>query len=195
MKRPNPSLFPSGGWFYRHTDGTTIRGTSREDLATQVVEYFIRIGENTDLVDDRIDEFICKVRPTICRHETWIVDSQKETSPKVALAGKVKAYLAKAMKESRMKVNGLPRVSAEVARQRAEICRKCPLNSPWAQTCQVCVESVRHASEQLAKDGPKIDTSGLKGCLAHGFHLPTAVRLAYATETPNAPEQCWRRSI
>lgn len=193
MRRPIPGLYPSGGWCYRHEDGTLITARSRDELSIRVGEYFIRIGHETETLENRIDEFICKSRPVICRDDSWIKGAVRQNPEGALLASKMQAYLNTCVKTQRLTTGGLPRVDPEVARQRAEICRKCPANRDWTKSCHVCEQGVKVAAKTLAEAGPKVDVSSLKACSHFGYHLGTAVRIAFRTFDDTAPEQCWRR--
>lgn len=191
MLRPNPPLYPTGGWFYRHTDGTVLADPNKSGLIVKVTEYFVRVGEDPTKAEDRIDEFICKVRPSICLDET-IVMRTRETTPGMALAAKMMGYLNLTTRVNRLTPGGIPRVAKEIAARRAEICRACPQNQQWSRTCSACEENVSHAVKNFAKLGPDVDTNGLKGCQHFGYSLPVAVRVAFKEFDPGAPEKCWR---
>lgn len=196
MKRPNLNLYPPGGWQYRHSDGEEFFGQNREELTIKLVEYLLRRGDPTEGADDLIDAFICASRPSICAEERQ-VNLRRVTSPTAELAAKIGHFLALCVKTQKQKVNGIPRVSPDIARARAKICQQCPANREWAVTCKVCEESVKHASDFVAKAGPRIaedKLAGLKGCSKFGYHLPTAIRIAFEKFEDSAPAHCWRRN-
>jgi hypothetical protein len=191
--QPNPSLHPPRGWWYRHVDGTTIRGASKDKLVFAVAEYLAQLDENHEKAEQLVDEFICSHHPSICRETSRIMSPKRANSQAADLTARMLGYLAKTVRVNRVKAGGLPRVDPSVAKERADICRKCPHNLMWQKNCASCVEKVSSAAELLSRDGPEVETKGLKACDHHGYHLPTAVRIAFTEFDPGAPEQCWRR--
>ena len=191
--RPNPQLHPPRGWWYRHVDGTTIRAENRERLVFSVAEYLAQLDEDHEKAEELVDQFICFHHKSICREEGSTGGRERVMTQGADLTARMLGYLAKTVRVNRVKSGGLPRVDKAVAEERAKICRQCPFNQQWQKTCSSCVEKIASASLLISRDGPDVGTKGLKACEKLGYHLPTAVRIAFSEAEPTAPDQCWRK--
>lgn len=170
-------------------DGTFLAGRDRRDLETMLLSYKIREGLDPERVTDEVDEYFCGAYPSRCREDNNVTP---QLSPKVHLAAKVAAYVAKAIRIDAQK-SGIPRVDPAEALRRADICRGCPFNQQWEASCTLCEESIKVAGGKMVKKGPQIPDKGLHGCTAFGTWLPLAVRTKWTHFDARAPGHCWRK--
>jgi len=87
----------------------------------------------------------------------------------------------------------LPFVDGLVARDRAEICRKCPFQHGWEKNCATCKDSTKAVQRQLV-EGRDDFGRGLLGCLILSENTAVSVHLkGDEVSEDKLPANCWRK--
>lgn len=188
--RPNPNLYPDGGYLFVEGDGTKFRGESWKNLISKVRDYRQRNKRPAGDPESEIFSQYCSRMPSHCKNmSTGPVVIQGSHS--ISLNQRVLQFIANLLEWKRKAA--IPRVADSVAAERAAVCAACPHNKPLVQTCQTCVKSVAHG-RKVVLDGAASHHQGLLACDVLGEDLPLTVHI----EQPKVPEgrvppYCWRK--
>lgn len=186
--RPNPNLYPDGGYFFIEADGTRFRGESWRDLIAKVTAYRETNKRAIGSPEDDIFAQYCARMPAHCRQPAPPIAPKHHS---ITLNQRVLQSLARIMEMKRRAP--IPRVSDEEATRRAEICKRCPFHKPLVRSCEACVRTVDSTRKAVLGPNPS-QHQDLLACGALGEDLPLTVHL----EQPKVaggelPTECWRK--
>lgn len=189
MRRINVNCFPKSGYFFKEADGTIIRAdVGWAGVIARVKAYRRRNGLPPGDPETEVHEFACRQNPTIC---TEVSNEQIMTTRRVSIKGKLLAWLNKMI--AHFKKEGQPTfVSAELSRERANICARCEFNTPISEGCSSCRKAMNEMRRAII-GGRDIDTR-VTGCLVLNEDIPTTVWIEQQTvEHGELPAHCWRK--
>lgn len=182
----NTNVYPKTGYMFQDKDGVKIFGATWVGVFARVIAYRQRKGQEVGDVPGEVIAQACAREPIICNHGSR-EPLQKQSVP---LKTRVLAWLngLRANKEK----NPPQIVSWELARERTEICAKCPLNQSLQDGCASCRAALRELRNDLV--GNRFKDGRLNECGVLGEDLPVSVYLEQQTvERGDLPAHCWRR--
>lgn len=187
--RPNPNLYPDGGYIFVEGDGTQFRADSWKSLKTRVEEYRARNKMPPGNPEEEIFSQYCVRMPHHCKNFSRV--SVVNGAHSLSLNQRVMQFISNLLEWKRKAP--IARVPDSVAAERAAICAACPRHKPLVQTCQQCLKTVSHGRKVIL-DGASSQHQGLLACEALGEDLPMTVHI----EQPPVPEDrvpahCWRK--
>jgi hypothetical protein len=187
--RPNPNLYPDGGYIFVEGDGTQFRGESWRDLISKVKSYRERNGRPTGDPEADIFAQYCSRMPNHCK-DTRNVPVQN-SSHSLSLNQRVLQFIATLLERKRR--SPIPRVPDSEAAERATICASCPRQKSLVQTCQQCLTTVAQG-RKVVLDGQPSHHQGLLACEALGEDLPLTVHIEQPPVSDDkVPSHCWRK--
>lgn len=187
--RINVNIYPSGGYFFVETDGTTIRANnSWAGVVARVVAYRKRNGIASGNPSEEVHAQACKRNPNAC-HEAQ--DPVTMKAIKVAtLKGRVLAWAASL--RARRAHEPLPFVDEGLMRARANVCAGCPAHTALAGGCGSCKKAVKAVREEIL--GGRVIDDRMAGCVVLGEDCAINTWLGDITvDNPELPGCCWRR--
>lgn len=184
----NPNLWPDGGWFFKDADGVKHVASSFPALINTVTEYRKRRSQPPGDVEQEITVQLCGRNRGFCKDTN---PGPIPEMPSPTLHQKVLDYLTTMTQEKRLK--RLKRVSDDVARQRAEVCARCPRQRAHPSTCGGCLQSIANSRKALL-DGQDPVHAGIQTCSVLQEDAATMVHFDVGRRNdPGLPPQCWRR--
>lgn len=189
--RPNPNLYPDGGYIFIEGDGTRFRGDSWKNLISKVADYRARNNRPAGDPESEIFTQYCVRMPSHCKNMTAgpvkVIDGHHSLS----LNQRVMQFISNLLEWKRKAP--IPRVPDSVAAERAAVCASCPRHKPLVQTCQTCMNTVAHGRKVIL-DGVASHHQGLLACEALGEDLPLTVHIEQpAVPADRVPAHCWRK--
>jgi hypothetical protein len=182
----NTNIFPKTGFMFVEKDGARIFGQTWAGVFARVAAYRRRKGQPEGDVPGEVIAQACSREPIICNHGTNAPLNQQA----VPLKTRVLAWL-NSLRANREK-HPVEIVSWETARERTEICAKCPKNQGLADGCASCRAALRELRDDLV--GNRFKDGRLNECDVLGEDLPVSVYLEQQTvEHGGLPANCWRR--
>lgn len=186
--RPNPNLYPDGGYFFLEGDGTRFRGESWRDLIAKVTKY--REVNKRPVGNPEEDVFAqyCARIPSHCKQMTAPAPPSHHS---ITLNQRVLQASAKLMERKRKAA--IPRVTDTEAIRRAEICKRCPFYKPLVRSCEACIRTLESARKVILDKNPS-QHQDLLACGALGEDLVLTVHIEQPAATGvDLPVDCWRR--
>jgi hypothetical protein len=188
MKVVNLNLYPSGGHFFKDSDGSNHRAGSWKRVIEKVRDYRARAGLPPGNPNDEVMAQACVRQPAICNNAPTQVTVVKKDAP-------FKAKVLQWFREiSKSQARGPLRYVSELERkQRVAICSKCPFNIDTETSgCGSCKAAVAAYRRNLLASRPVDDSLG--GCKILNADLPTAVSLdEVRVDNAALPAHCWRK--
>lgn len=187
--RPNPNLYPDGGYIFVEGDGSKFRGEGWKDLIRKVQEY--RERNKRPVGDPEADVFqqYCQRMPSHCKSMGNSPPPSKSHS--LSFNQRVLQFMANLMEWRRRAA--IPRVPDSVAAERAAVCAGCPHNRPLVRSCQQCVTAIDSGRKAVLGANPS-QHQGLQACEALGEDLPTTVHIEQPkVPADRVPPHCWRK--
>ncbi len=188
MRKINVNLFPRSGYFFKEADGTILRAeVGWAGVIARVKAYRRRNNLPPGDPDAEVNEFACKQNPNLC---TEVSNAQIMQTRRVSIKGKLLTWLNKMI--ALIKKEPATFVSAELSKQRADICAGCPFNTPISESCTPCRKAMNELRRAVV-GGRSLDTR-VTGCLVLNEDIPTTVWLDMQTvANAELPGHCWRR--
>lgn len=186
----NVNIFPSGGYFFRDSDGSVHRAGSWRRVIQKVTEY--RARNRLPMGNPEAETYAqaCLRQPAICGGLQTQVAVVK---PAIPFKAKVLQWLSGFVQLQTR--SPLKYVSDAEAKQRANVCAVCPGNtSLGVESCGSCKQSIQSYQSTLLGNARRRD-SRLGGCKFLNSELQTAVHLdEVRVDNPSLPRHCWRRT-
>lgn len=191
LVRPNPNLYPEGGYFFVEGDGSQFRGESWRDLIAKVTAYRERNKRAVGDVESEVFTQYCQRMPSHCKQMPKGGGSTTNSHHSMSLNQKVLQWVAGMLDWKRRAA--IPRVQDEEAARRAAICANCPRMKPLVESCEMCIKALKDGRRAIL-DGAASYHQGLLACDALGEDCQTTVHI----EQPKAdeslvPANCWRK--
>lgn len=188
--RPNPNLYPEGGYFFVESDGSRWRGDSWKDLIAKVSAYRERNGRVVGEVEQDIFSQYCSRIPAHCRDMT---NPPIQNAHSLSFNQRVLQRFSELLDQKRKAPKSLGRVSDAVAAERAAICARCPRQQPLVESCQTCINGVKHGRVALLDNAASLHQN-LLPCGALSEDPQTTVHLDLPpVDSAALPTECWRR--
>lgn len=189
--RPNPNLYPDGGYIFVEGDGTQFRGDSWKNLKGKVADYRERNKLPAGDPETEIFSQYCARVPSHCKNMTDGPVRVIDGAHSLSLNQRVMQFISNLLEWKRK--TAIPRVTDSVAAERAAVCASCPRHKPLVQTCQQCLNTVKHGREVIL-DGAASQHQGLLACEALGEDLPLTVHIEQPpVPADRVPANCWRK--
>jgi hypothetical protein len=191
-----------GGWHKPEVDRAgrqlrePIRADTFWDLIAAVTKFradnLIPIGN----VQHDVEEYICEKFPNSCvsRGATAVVEirvAPPAVNPAQTLTDNMIGWMDK-----RLNNHSVDRIVIDSeARQRAEVCRKCPMNVKWNTGCGTCVDAVGRLSTalRLGKDVPGGKRLFACRVLQHENRSAVWLDKSLVETSPTLPGHCWAK--
>lgn len=185
--RINVNLFPKDGYFFRESDGATIRADSWRGVIARVASYRKMNGLPAGNPEEEVNAQACQRNPSYCSRET---QQQREQTRRVSVKGRVLAWLSALRKKK--ETEPITKVDPAVAKERAKICLACPQNTAIADGCSSCKSALAEYRRGLL-DG-RNPVKGLNGCAVLGEDTCVSTNLdEVRVENSDLPDNCWRK--
>lgn len=186
--RPNPNLYPEGGYIFVESDGTRFRGESWKDLIAKVAEYRARNGREKGDPEAEIFTQYCVRMPSHCgmhtTHQTIVPHS-------MTFNQKVLQWFSNLLEWKRR--NPIARVTDGEAARRAAICARCPMQRSLVESCESCIKTIRHGRLTVL-DGHASQHQNLQPCAALGEDCMVSVHIEQPqVPAEQVPAECWRK--
>lgn len=184
----NTNLYPKEGYRFKDKDGVLHASTAGwVDLMRKVQAYRKRKGQPVGDVEVEVLTQACNRNPGFCSELSPQVVRQRLV---VSLKGRVLSWLNMFRRMAEQK--RVEYVQPGEASRRAEICAKCPNNTPLPEGCASCRAAVT-ASRKAIIGGRTID-GRLNGCCVTGEDIPSSIWIEQQTvENGALPGECWRK--
>lgn len=200
MKLKSRGIIPHGGYFHvlDPLTGNRISAVHWDHLMTKVKEERRAMGAPIGLeLDQEVEQWACIAHPD----EVEVVDERLPKRRSLNLDDVVRGTQVLFA----FKLAGSPLVSQEEANRRAAICRVCPMNLMWSQSCSVCAK-VENAVQAVVgnvrtKHDQQLFSCSICACsLKAAVHIPNAIlnkannaEMNRAFELAAEAFNCWHR--
>lgn len=195
------SVVMPGGWHKPEKDrlGQDLPEPIRADTYKKLIEAVVqfRLDNSIPLGDVKaeVDEYICTTFPHMCHYienaRVVITVGKPPPNRRPSLTDDIIQWFVRVLKDH--SIDKL--VTPDVAKQRAEICRKCKLNIRWNESCGSCVETINRSSA-LVRFGQDVPHGKeLKGCqvLRHENRSAVWLKDEFLESDDSLPSYCWAR--
>jgi hypothetical protein len=185
MIRIQFNIRPPNGWEFKERDGTVIRAGSWRGVIKKVVHYRLLNRFPPGDPTTEVTAQACHKNPSSCYDDkgSW----RHPAAGGISLKARVLKWLSELSKVTPAYVP-----SAD-AKQRADICMRCPNQSAVAKGCSTCHSAVKALEEQNLR-GRAADPR-LLHCSVLGHDLKVAVWIADSRlNNPHLPGSCWRKA-
>lgn len=179
------NIRPSTGWEFMERDGTVHKAGSWRGVIKKVMHY--RLLNKLPLGEPQaeVTAQMCQKNPSLCYDGSGMWKHPKPPEP--SLKGRVLRWLSELAKVTPAYV------SEAEANRRAEICMRCPYQSPMEKGCATCKAAVRELEKANLRG--RAPDPRLLCCSILGFDLKVAVWIADTRlNDPRLPGHCWRKA-
>lgn len=183
----NMNLYPREGYFFKDSDGATIRASDWPKVMLRVAAYRKRAGLALGDVEAEVSAQACARNPAHCSE---LNDATTHQTKIASLKGQVLKYLS--FIRGLMPGNRVPWVSDADARNRSAVCASCPNNTSLPEGCSSCRAAVRAMQKEIL-GGRRIDAR-LNACSVLGESIPVSVWVDHdVVDSAVLPAHCWRK--
>jgi len=202
---PNPHVLPPDGFYFVDADNVKHTGSTWSELYKRVKEYRLQNGKPPGDPMTEVNDFTCKRYPQGCKelrkvYPTRVGGTTRIAAPSptprvVAMANKVVQWFYKVIRGSAGQTNFL--ASPQEAQRRAEICRRCPRQTPWTLDCGTCAGSAFRLATAIRQNRDVKNGDGLMACRVLGEDTRTSIHLERLkpVDSDDLPPECWRKAI
>jgi len=187
MQRVKVNVYPKSGYVFKEADGTTISGNTWSGVISRVRLYRNRNNLPPGAPENEVHAQACQRNPSLCIHDDGGVT--RRATQEASLKGQVLKWFAALRKRP------FTFVSPELAKERAAVCKRCPMNAGLPEGCANCRKVLKELRRSVLGVGRTGEDALLHhGCTVLGFEQATAVHLDDPTEVNNElPENCWKK--
>lgn len=191
MKRVNPNLYFPGGYQYREVDGTLLKASSWRSLYAKVAEYRRINGKPPGDPENEVQAQACARSPQLCHDDKPAApaprtEKQRNESLKSAVLRWMSEIVRKIEKGEAVLIT-----DEGLAGARADVCRRCPLQTEVGGGCGSCKAAVKGMATKIR--GKRAELPG-SGCSFFQTHTPSMARLEIeAVREAALPPECWRK--
>ena len=186
----NRNIYPDGGYIFTESDGTRLKASGWKTLEAKVRGY--RAVNKMPPGDpwQEINVQYCARMPHLCRQVGEPVPPGGVGE--VSFNHRVLAWIGTMVGMKRK--HDFNRVDSATALSRANTCARCPKQKSLNHACEGCLLSLKDARNGLL-DGVKARFKNLNPCgvLSEDCQVSVFV-LQKPSNSPELPENCWRRS-
>ena len=178
----NGNVYPKSGFLFVDADKVRHVGDSWPGVIARVRAYRKRRGLPEGDVAAEVVAQACAREPVICQHEGEHLAAVRKAS----LKSKIINWLnfVRGHQDKRF-------VEQSLARQRADICAKCPKNVPLPGGCASCTNTLNALRKEIL--GARFIDGRLNACEAMEEDLPTVVHIDMVAVDHELPGHCWRK--
>ena len=179
----NSNIFPKSGFIFKDSEGVKHVADSWPGVIARVKAYRKRRGQPEGDVAAEVISQACAREPVICQRDNGHAAAVRKAS----LKSKIINWLnfVRGHQDKRF-------VEQDLARQRAEICARCPKNVPLPGGCASCTNTLNALRKEIL--GSRFIDGRLNECEVMEEDLPTVVHVyMVAVENGDLPGHCWRR--
>lgn len=182
------NIRPPGGYRFQERDGTKLHASSFKALSRAVAIYRANAQLPPGSPEEEVLEQACRDNASLCLPGEFI-----PSAPPAQRAGLRRVQWLIAWGKQAKATDGIVFVSAEQARQRADVCAACPANVKVPEDCSSCRKAVTTLQSNVIGTSravdPRIGVCNVIGCdLAAAVHLDE-IRVNEAS----LPAGCWRK--
>lgn len=202
MSRIIEGMILPGGWHYKDSTGYRIPYTGElpnpKAVVDAILHYRLENGLPAGNPEQDMEAYVCSAFPRWCageadRSNTFMDNTVASSRPSTLRFVDIISLWANSLYGTAGKLSLVPLREAE---QRAEICKGCPQNTIWENSCPPCVQSAQRLLSIIRQGKDVQQLNELHGCKCHGFCTRTAVHLEREHLPPvanDAPSACWLR--
>lgn len=187
MKSLNGNLYPRDGYFFIDSDGARISGDTWAGVVRRVEGYRRRQGRPVGDVNAEVTAQACQRNPVICTEDSAAYQHElRKSSLKSRVLGWFSAFIAHMQQHP-------PTFSSETdARNRANVCAGCPLNTALPDGCSSCKAALNEMRKSVI--GARFQDQRIHACNGTSEDLNTAVWIEQdRVENGALPGHCWRK--
>jgi hypothetical protein len=187
VQRIKVNVFPKSGYIFKEADGTTITGNTWAGVISRVRLYRKRNNLPAGDPETEVHAQACQRNPSLCIQDDG--GTTRRATSEVSLKGRVLKWFAELRKRQ------FSFVSQEVAKERAAVCKRCPMNTGLPEGCANCRAALNELRRTVLGTGRAGEAALTHhGCSVLGFEQATAVHLDDPTEVNNdLPAHCWKK--
>jgi hypothetical protein len=184
--RINVNLYPKDGYVFRENDGTLHRSHKGwKDVIARVTSYRKVNGLPIGNPEQEVHDQACRNNPTYCSEANPL---PPVPTTRISLKGMVISWMANLRRLS----DKVQMVPPALAKERAEVCAKCPFNVALKEGCAPCKAFVSESRNAILK-GRSVD-GRLNACEKFTADAATLVHIDEPTvEKPDLPDHCWKK--
>lgn len=191
MKKVNPNLFFPGGYYFKEADGTMLKAASWRSLYAKVRTYreINKLPAGNPEVEVNAQK--CAQSPNLCHEDVPTVPKPVTEKQRTE---SLKSAVLRSMTEMarRVSANEVSFVNDGLAAARADVCRRCPLQTEVGSGCGSCKAAVRALAKQIRGKHPELPGSA---CSVFQTHTPSQAYLDDpAVRRDDLPPECWRKA-
>jgi len=188
--KPNENVYPHGGRFFKESDGSTHRAETWPGVISRVRAYRKRNRIAEGNVEAEVYAQACAREPSLCTNADDAAHEKavRKTNLKVRMLQWLSALIKDKSKFP------TPFVSAELAKERANICAGCPHNTPLQDGCATCKAAISELRRSVI--GERAVDGRLHGCEILGTDLGANVHIdEVRCSIDELPGFCWRKIV
>ena len=181
----NPNVHPKTGHFFKDSEGVRHFADSWPGVIARVKAYRKRMGKPEGDVAAEVTAQACSREPIICHPDGRA--ATESAVRKSSLKSKILSWLVSVRGNQEKRF-----VDDALAKQRADICAKCPKQVPLPGGCASCANAVIGLRKEIVGGRP-LDAR-LTECdvMTEDTQVTTWIDMT-AVDNPDLPAHCWRR--
>jgi hypothetical protein len=182
----NPNLPPKSGYFFRDSDGVRHFADSWGGVIARVKAFRKRRGISEGDVAAEVIAQACSREPILCQPGSG--EAHAAAVRKTTLKSRILSWLLAVKQNTEKRF-----VEQSLARQRADICARCPRQVPLPGGCASCTNTVIALRRDIV--GPERFLDGrLTECdvLSEDTQITVHIEMQ-ALENSELPAHCWRK--
>lgn len=182
----NQNIYPKSGHFFKDAEGVKHVGDSWPGVIARLKAYRRRRGQPEGDAAAEVVAQVCAREPILCQPDSGA--QHAAAIRKASLKSRILSWLVSVRGNTDKRF-----VEQSLARQRADICAKCPKNVPLPSGCASCTNTVMGLRKEILGPGRFID-GRLNECDCLTEDIPITVHIdMIALDNPDLPGHCWRR--
>jgi hypothetical protein len=180
----NNNIFPKTGFLFKDADGVKHVADSWTGVVARVKAYRKRRGVAEGNVEAEVVAQACAREPIICQQSG---EAHALAVKKTTLKSRIISWLTAVRTNTDKRT-----VEESLARQRADICARCPKQEHLPGGCASCTNAVMALRKEIL--GNRFIDGRLHECSVLGEDNPVTVHIdMIAVDNPELPGHCWRK--
>lgn len=185
MSTLNNNIHPKTGHIFKDADGVRHVADSWGGVVARLKEYRRRRGLPEGDAAAEVIAQACVREPILCQHGSN--EAHAMAIKKTTLKSRIISWLVAVRTNTEKRT-----VEESLARQRADICARCPKQEHLPGGCASCSNAVMALRKEIL--GNRFIDGRLHECSVLGEDNPVSVHIdMIALDNPDLPGHCWRR--
>jgi hypothetical protein len=187
MRQINRNLFPRDGFYFKESDGITIRGDTWPGVIKRVENYRKRNNFPIGNVEQEVISQACARNPGYCTEENAAYTAEVQ---RASLKSRLLIWMAR--RQQTMQSHPPKFVTDGDFRARAAICAGCPKNQSLPEGCASSKAAVNESRKNII--GGRTQDARLNACAVLAVDLNSSVWLDEdRVDDGELPGHCWRK--